>query len=60
MLRASILFLIAGLISLYFGLEGFANVTFEAGQALLNGFLAISILTFLVSLWLTRRRLLKP
>ena len=57
MLKVSIIFLIAGLTALVLGLYSVAGISFEAGRSLLFGFLTLSILTFLVSLWSNRRRL---
>jgi uncharacterized membrane protein YtjA (UPF0391 family) len=57
MLHASIIFLTAGLIALSLGFYGSVGITFEVGRFLLFGFLTVSILTFLVSLWSNRRRL---
>lgn len=57
MMQASILSLVTGLIALGLGIRGIAGLPFELGRNLLFIFLALSILTFLVSLWSRRRRL---
>jgi hypothetical protein len=58
MLQASIILLAAGLVALILGLTGTAGLTFALGRLIWFGFLGASILTFLVSLWPNRRRII--
>jgi uncharacterized membrane protein YtjA (UPF0391 family) len=50
MLRAAIIFFVLGLVAILFGATGFAGVSMDIGKTLLFIFLAISIVTFIVSL----------
>jgi uncharacterized membrane protein YtjA (UPF0391 family) len=58
MMQASVVFLVAGLVALVMGLQGWAGLSFEVGRIVMCILLALSILTFLVSLWSSRHRLI--
>ena len=50
MLRAAIAFFVLGLISMLLGVSGIAGLSIEIGKILLFVFLALAILSFVVSL----------
>lgn len=50
MLRASIIFFIIAILAMIFGMNGIAGVSMEAGKLLLFIFLALAVISFLVSL----------
>lgn len=50
MLRAAILFFVIGLIAMFLGMGNVAGISVELGKTLLYIFLALAVLSFLVSL----------
>lgn len=50
MLRAAIAFFVLALISILFGLNGFAGVSMEIGRILLMVFLVLAVISFVISL----------
>jgi uncharacterized membrane protein YtjA (UPF0391 family) len=50
MLRAAILFFVIGLIAMALGMGNVAGVSMEVGKTLLYVFLALAVISFLVSL----------
>ena len=50
MLRAAIIFFALGLVSLVFGMTGFAGVSIEVGKMLLTVFLLLAVVTFVINL----------
>lgn len=50
MLRAAIAFFVLALISILFGASGIAGVSMEIGKLLLFVFLALAVISFVVSL----------
>lgn len=50
MVRAAILFFIIGLVAMFLGMGNVAGVSLEAGRMLLYVFVALAVLSFLVSL----------
>lgn len=50
MLRAAIAFFVLALISIIFGASGIAGVSMEIGKLLLFVFLALAVISFVVSL----------
>ncbi len=55
MLRASIVLFLIGLVAMFFGMNNMAGVSFELGRLLLFVFLALAVLSFLVSVFTGRR-----
>ncbi|MGZ3696852.1 MAG: DUF1328 family protein [Bdellovibrionota bacterium] len=50
MLRAAILFFIIGLLAIFFGMNNIAGVSLEVGKLLLFVFLALAVISFVLSL----------
>lgn len=50
MLRAAITFFIIGLIAMFLGMNNIAGISVELGKILLYVFLALAVITFIVSL----------
>lgn len=50
MLRAAIVFFVLGLVAMLLGANGFAGVTLEIGKLLLIVFVALAIISTLISL----------
>lgn len=50
MLRAAIVFFVIGLIAMFLGMNGIAGLSVEVGKLLLYVFLALAVITFVVSL----------
>ena len=50
MLRAAIIFFALGLVSLVFGMTGFAGVSIVVGKMLLSVFLLLAVVTFVINL----------
>lgn len=50
MLRAAVTFFIVGLIAMFLGMNNIAGVSLELGKLLLYVFLALAVITFVVSL----------
>ena len=55
MLRAAITFFIIGLIAMFLGMNNIAGVSVELGKVLLFVFLALAVVSFLVSMVSGRR-----
>jgi uncharacterized membrane protein YtjA (UPF0391 family) len=55
MLRAAILFFVIGLIAMFFGMGNVAGVSVEMGKTLLYVFVALAVISFVVSLVSGRR-----
>ena len=55
MLRAAILFFVIALVAMFFGMNNIAGVSADLGKLLLYVFLALAILSFLISLFTGRR-----
>lgn len=55
MLRAAIVFFVIGLIAMFFGMNNVAGVSVELGKTLLFVFLALAVVSFIVSLVSGRR-----
>ncbi|MBC7692120.1 MAG: DUF1328 domain-containing protein [Methylotenera sp.] len=55
MLRAAIAFFVIALIAMFLGLNNIAGVSAEAGKLLLFVFLALAVVSFVVSLFSGRR-----
>lgn len=49
MLRAALVFFVLALVAIIFGATGFAGVSMEIGKTLLYIFLALAVISFLVS-----------
>lgn len=49
MLRAAIVFFVLALVAILFGATGFAGVSMEIGKTLLYIFLALAVISFLIS-----------
>ena len=50
MLRAALIFFVLALVAILFGATGFAGVSMEIGKMLLMVFLALAVISFVVSL----------
>ncbi len=50
MLRAAIVFFLIALVAMFFGMNGIAGISMEAGKILLWVFLALAVISFVVSL----------
>jgi uncharacterized membrane protein YtjA (UPF0391 family) len=50
MLRAAVIFFIIGLIAMALGMGNVAGISMEAGKILLGVFLALAVISFLISL----------
>ena len=55
MLRAAIAFFVIALIAMFFGMNNVAGLSAEAGKLLLFIFLALAVISFLVSLFSGKR-----
>lgn len=55
MLRAAIMFFVIALIAMFFGMNNIAGVSADLGRLLLFVFLALAVITFVVSLVSGRR-----
>jgi uncharacterized membrane protein YtjA (UPF0391 family) len=55
MLRAAIVFFVIALIAMFLGLNNIAGISAEAGKLLLFVFLALAVISFVVSLFSGRR-----
>ncbi len=55
MLRAAIAFFIIGLLAMFLGANGIAGLSVEVGKLLLYVFLALAVVSFLVSLFSGKR-----
>jgi uncharacterized membrane protein YtjA (UPF0391 family) len=55
MLRAAIVFFVIALLAMFFGMNGIAGLSAEAGKLLLFVFLALAVVSFVVSLVSGRR-----
>jgi len=55
MLRAAIVFFVIGLLAMFFGMGNIAGISMEAGKTLLFVFLALAVISFVVSLVTGRR-----
>jgi uncharacterized membrane protein YtjA (UPF0391 family) len=55
MLRAAIVFFVIGLLAMFLGMNGIAGLSVEVGKLLLYVFLALAVLSFVVSLLSGRR-----
>lgn len=56
MLRAAITFFVVGLVAMFFGMNNIAGVSVELGKILLYVFLALAVITFVVSMLSGGRR----
>ncbi len=50
MLRAAIIFFVIGLLAMFLGMGNVAGISMEAGKAILFVFLALAVISFVVSL----------
>lgn len=55
MLRAAIIFFVVGIVAMLLGLGNIAGISVELGKTLLYAFLALSVISFLVSFFTGRR-----
>jgi uncharacterized membrane protein YtjA (UPF0391 family) len=55
MLRAAIVFFVIGLLAMFFGMNSIGGVSMELGKLLLFVFLALAVVSFIVSLVSGRR-----
>jgi uncharacterized membrane protein YtjA (UPF0391 family) len=55
MLRAAIVFFVIGLLAMFFGMNNIAGISVELGKLLLFIFLALAVVSFIVSLISGRR-----
>jgi len=60
MLRAAIVFFAIALLAIIFGATGFAGVSMEIGKLLLGVFLALAVISFIISLATGKRSTYLP
>ncbi len=60
MLRAAIVFFVIALLAIVFGATGFAGVSMEIGKLLLGVFLALAVISFIISLATGKRSTYLP
>lgn len=60
MLRAAIVFFVIALLAIIFGATGFAGVSMEIGKLLLGVFLALAVISFIISLATGKRSTFLP